>query len=180
MPEELAEWDTSLPLFLLRVRSWCEGRKARLDLDTLPDTLKHLVSLISESEQREPSFKARPPEPRPVLAAARRTLRSWKSSVEFLGECVLGTVEVPADTRRFAWKDFFLEMVGAGPRALPIIGMLSFLIGVTFAFETALQLRDFGADIYTINAVGLAVLRQIGPLTAAVVLARPSRRASAT
>ena len=59
----------------------------------------------------------------------------------------------------------------AGPKALPIIGLLSFLIGLTFAFETSMQLSKFGAKIYVIDALGVAMLRQIGPLIAAVVLA---------
>jgi len=171
VPEQLAEWDTSLPLFLLRVRSWCGERKAGLDLDPLPDSLKRLFRLISESAGNQPDFEARRPELRPVLAAARRSFWRWKDSVSFLGECAIAALEVPADTRRFSWKDCFGQMVAAGPQALPIVGLLSFVIGVTFAFQTILQLRDFGAQIYVINAVGLAVVREIGPLTAAVVLA---------
>ena len=64
-----------------------------------------------------------------------------------------------------------MEMVETGPKALPIIGLLSLLIGMTFAFETSAQLQKFGLQIYVIQGIGAAVLRQIGPLIAAVVLA---------
>jgi phospholipid/cholesterol/gamma-HCH transport system permease protein len=171
VPEKLVEWDSSLPLFLLRVRSWCRAQAAELNLDALPEALKRLFRLISESEEREPPLKERPPEPNPVLRATRRAITRWRDSIRFVGECAIGAGEVPLDTRHFSWKDFFQEMVEAGPKSLPIIGLLSFLIGITFAFEVAQQLRHFGAQIWVINGVGLAVLRQTGPLIAAVVLA---------
>lgn len=171
VPEELVVWDSSLPLFLLRVRGWCREHKISLDLDALPGALKRLFRLISESEERQPTFKARPPQAHPVLRAVHGVLAAWKDFVRFVGECAIGTVEVTTDTRHFSWKDFFTEMVEAGPKALPIIGLLSFLIGLTFAFETVTQLQRFGAQIYVIQALGLAIVRQIGPIIAAVVLA---------
>ncbi len=171
LPDGLVEWDSSLPVFLLRLRSLCRGQDRSLDLDALPEALQRLFRLISESEAREPPLKSRPPEPHPVLRAARRAVSRWKDSISFVGECAIGTAEVPTDTRHFSWRDFFLEMVEAGPKALPIIGLLSFLIGVTFAYEVSQQLRHFGASIWVINGVGLAVFRQTGPLIAAVVLA---------
>jgi len=171
MPDNLTEWDSSLPLFLLRVRSWCRQHDADLDLEALPEALKRLFRLISESEERESPPRSKPEAAHPVRKALQHIISNWKESVRFVGECVTGAVEVPRNPKHFSWKDFFLEMVEAGPKALPIIGLLSFLIGVTFAFETATQLRKFGAQIYVIDGVGVSVLRQIGPLIASVVLA---------
>lgn len=171
IPDDLAEWDSSLPLFLLRVRDWCGQHDFRLDLDALPETLKRLFQLISASEQEQPPGHKRKPEPHPVLRAARHWFSEWKDSTRFIGECVIGAIEVPATPRHFHWKTFLMEMVEAGPKALPIIGLLSLLIGMTFAFETGSQLEKFGLEIYVIQGIGAAVLRQIGPLIAAVVLA---------
>jgi phospholipid/cholesterol/gamma-HCH transport system permease protein len=171
VPDALVEWDSSLPLFLLRVRGWCHEHAARLNLDALPDTLKRLFQLISASEEQAPALAPRKPRPHPVARAVRRAAAEWKGSTQFIGECALGTMEVPTAPRHFHWKAFLAEMVETGPKALPIVGLLSFLIGVTFAFETSIQLARFGLQIYVIQGIGGSVLRQIGPLIAAVLLA---------
>lgn len=171
VPNDLTEWDSSLPLFLMNLRAWCQQRGANLDLDPLPEALKQLFGLIQESEA---SALATPPRGRvmhPIHRVGQRFGTELKESVQFVGECVLAVIALPTDPRQFRWKDFFVEMVEAGPKALPIIGMLSFLIGLTFAYETASQLQQFGAQIYVVAGLALAVVRQIGPIIAAVVLA---------
>ena len=171
IPFDLKQWDSSLPLFLLRVRAWCDRRGARLDLGALPDNLKRLFELIAASEKESAAQPGRPPAPHPVARALRRLLFGWKDPARFIGECVLAATETPAAPRHVHWKAFFSEMADAGPRALPIIGLLSFLVGLTFAFESSSQLQKFGLQIYVISGVGKAVLQQIGPLIAAVLLA---------
>lgn len=171
VPNRLTEWDSSLPLFLLRVRDWCHQHDRQLVLDELPDTLKRLFQLIYESEMQQIAGRQRKPEPHPFIRALRRVFGEWKYSTRFIGECAIGTLEVPSTPRHFHWKTFLMEMVDAGPKALPIIGLLSFLIGITFAFETETQLEKFGLQIFVIHGVSASVLRQIGPLIAAVVLA---------
>ncbi|MCL5097027.1 MAG: ABC transporter permease [Candidatus Omnitrophica bacterium] len=171
IPVDLVEWDSSLPIFLLRVRSWCRERNTELRLDALPNALTRLFLLIAESEEQAPAGNSIEPRAHSLLRSIRKILSNWSDSIRFIGECATGTIEVPTDPRHFSWRDFFVEMVEAGPKAMPIIGLLSFLIGVTFAFETATQLRQFGAQIYVIDGVGVAVVRQIGPIIAAVVLA---------
>ena len=171
LPDRLAEWDSSLPLFLLRVRAWCSEHAVRLNLDALPATLKRLFRLILASEEKAPPDQARKAQSKPVSRAARRLMSEWKNSTQFIGECAIGAMELPTDPRHFHWKAFFMEMVDAGPRALPIIGLLSFLIGVTFAFESSIQLARFGLQNFVVQGIGGAVLRQIGPLIAAVLLA---------
>lgn len=171
IPQDLSGWDSALPLFLLQVRHWCSQHHARLDLDSLPDKLKRLFQSISASEEQQSEIHGRKPEPHPVIRAVRHLFSEWKDSTRFIGECAIGVIEVPATPRHFHWKTFFMEMVETGPKALPIIGLLSLLIGMTFAFETSAQLQKFGLQIYVIQGIGAAVLRQIGPLIAAVVLA---------
>lgn len=171
VPKELIDWDSSLPLFLLHLRSWCREHNTALNLDALPPALRQLLHLIQESEEN--AAPSKPPEPidQPAAILAKRAALAMKDSVSFVGECAIGMMETPTDPRQFRWRDFFVEMVQAGPKAMPIVGLLSFLVGVVFAYETVTQLRQFGAQIYVINGLGVAVARQIGPILAAVVLA---------
>lgn len=171
VPESLEQWDSSLPLFLMQLQSWCQQRRIQLDLEKLPTALKELFRLIRESEQRPPPPKPETPVSDVVATLARRAWQGAKGSLQFIGECTLGIFEAPAHPRRVRWRDLFTEMVAAGPKALPVIALLSLLIGFVFTYETATQLRSFGAESYVASALALAEVRQIGPMLAAVILA---------
>jgi phospholipid/cholesterol/gamma-HCH transport system permease protein len=62
-------------------------------------------------------------------------------------------------------------MEETGLNALPIVGLLSFLVGVVFAYQGSDQLRDFGAELYTVNLLGIGFLRELGGLLAAIIVA---------
>jgi phospholipid/cholesterol/gamma-HCH transport system permease protein len=71
----------------------------------------------------------------------------------------------------FRWRDCFTEMQQCGAMALPIVGVISFLTGITMAYTGAIVLRQYGGDIYVADLVGLAVVREMGPMMAGIVLA---------
>ncbi|HEX3623799.1 MAG TPA: ABC transporter permease [Verrucomicrobiae bacterium] len=171
VPRELAEWDSSLPLFLLRVRAWCNERKVKMTMGDLPAGVKRLFELILESEKEAPKQNAQHRPPPSFNRFARHTLAKWKHFIEFLGECIIEMAEAPTKPRHIHWKAFFNQMVEAGPKALPIIGLICFLVGLTFAYETSIQLRRFGLQFYMVSAVATSILREIGPLIAAILLA---------
>src|SRR5690606_9122258 len=77
---------------------------------------------------------------------------------------------VLARPRKFRWGEALEAMQQTGAHALPIVGLISFLVGVIMAYQASIQLRQFGADIFVANLVGLAVVREMGPMMAAVVL----------
>jgi phospholipid/cholesterol/gamma-HCH transport system permease protein len=73
--------------------------------------------------------------------------------------------------RGFRWRDCLDEMQQCGAMALPIVSLISFLVGLIMAYQAAVQLRQFGADIYVADLVGLSVVREMGPMMAAIILA---------
>jgi phospholipid/cholesterol/gamma-HCH transport system permease protein len=73
--------------------------------------------------------------------------------------------------RRFRLTATLVQMEVVGLDAMPIVGLLSFLIGVVMAYQGADQLKRFGAEIYTVNLVGIAVLRELGVLLSAIIIA---------
>lgn len=171
VPRELIEWDSSLPLFLLRVRAWCRSRSIKLNISDLPETLKELFRIIASNEEQSAEIKPRPPPRHPLGWFIRRSVGQWKNSTEFLGQCVIGTAELPTASRQFQWKTLFSQMVETGPKAFPIIGLICFLVGLTFAYETSIQLRRFGLQFYMIGATSVSIFREIGPLIAAILIA---------
>ena len=102
-----------------------------------------------------------------------------RSLIGFVGELVsaLGTAAMHPGSVR--WRDAVRVAESAGVNALPIIVLVSFLMGVIMAFQGAISLRRFGADVFVANLVGLAMLRELGPLMTAIILAGRSGSAFA-
>jgi phospholipid/cholesterol/gamma-HCH transport system permease protein len=91
--------------------------------------------------------------------------------LHFVGECFISAVRLARRPRKFRWADCLAEMQQCGPMATPIVGLVSFLVGVTLAYTAAIVLRMFGGDIWIADLIGLATVREVGAVMTAVVLA---------
>lgn len=171
IPTDLVEWDSSLPLFLLRVQTWCNEHSIRLNIAALPDKLKRLFDLISTNEKEASAIEPRRPQAHSFARKVHHVISACKDPAQFIGECVISAMRIAAAPRQFNFKAFFSLMVETGPRSLPIIGLLSFLVGLTFAYETSVQLWRFGLQFFMVGATGVSIFREIGPLIAAILLA---------
>ena len=139
------------------------------------DALKPLFHRVLEAGP-EPDL----PEPKRVLlidwlvdlgAATETVGREALDLLAFFGalvETLAGLVMRPA---RLRWVSVMSHIERTGLNALPIVGMISFLVGVVLAFQGADQLRRFGAQVFTVNMVGISVLREMGILLTAIVVA---------
>jgi phospholipid/cholesterol/gamma-HCH transport system permease protein len=119
-----------------------------------------------------------PPPDNPLLAMVERTGRATvdagleaRALVNFLGHAVVTIGRAMAQPRRIRFVSLFHHMERAGLNAMPIVGLISFLIGIVMAFQSATQLEKFGASILTVNIVGQGVLREMGVLLTAIMLA---------
>jgi phospholipid/cholesterol/gamma-HCH transport system permease protein len=88
-----------------------------------------------------------------------------------VGENILGFVSLIRRPRKFRWGDCLDQMQQCGAMAVPIVSLISILVGLTLAYQAAVELRQFGADIYVADLVGYSVVREMGPLMVAVILA---------
>jgi len=100
-----------------------------------------------------------------------RLLRRAYSIIGFGGLVAETFAKLLRHPRRLRLPALFAQMEQAGVNAMPIVGLLSFLIGVVFAYQGADQLRRFGAEIYTVNLLGIAILRELGVLLTAIIIA---------
>ncbi|BBK42207.1 ABC transporter inner membrane subunit [Allostella vacuolata] len=91
--------------------------------------------------------------------------------VAFVGEVLVYLVEVVRHPGRLRWGDFLIALEAAGVRAVPIMTLMGFLIGLIMAFQSAIPMRRFGADLFVADLVSLSLIRELGPLMAAVMLA---------
>jgi len=97
----------------------------------------------------------------------------------FLGETALAFGGCLAHPARMRWRPILFNIQRAGFEALPIVGLLSFLLGIVVAYQGAAQLRQYGANIFVADLVGLSMLREFAPLITAITIAGRSGSAFA-
>ena len=101
------------------------------------------------------------------------------SALSFVGETSLALAAWTVYPKRIRWRPILFNVRSAGFDALPIVGLLSFLLGIVVAYQGADQLRQYGANIYVTDLVGLSMLREFAPLMTAIIIAGRSGSAYA-
>jgi phospholipid/cholesterol/gamma-HCH transport system permease protein len=105
--------------------------------------------------------------------------RDLYEQVSFLGQTAVISLKMMRRPRELRGQDFWVTYERAGVQALVVVGLISFLTGLIMAFQAAPPLREFGVDIFVVNLVSLAMLRELGPIMTAIVLAGRSGSAFA-
>ncbi len=168
----LGAWDSSLALFIRRVRGWCEEQGIPFEPGDLPSGADRLAQLLARKPAQPPAHRSGLPDLFAFVGKA--TFAIWteiKDIAWLLGECAFSTVRFFRGRAQFRFSDCLVEMQECGAMVLPIVGLISFLVGIIMAYQGAVQLRQFGADVYVADLVGLSVVREMGPMMAAIVLA---------
>ncbi len=106
-------------------------------------------------------------------------LRDLRQQVEFIGEVTVGIALSLFNPRRMRWTEVLRVFEAAGVNALPIVCLLTCLVGTVIAFESAQPLAQFGAQMFVANLLGLTICRELGPVMAAIMLAGRSGSAFA-
>ena len=169
---ELEQWDSSLMIALLQLARRCEEEQITLDTSSAPESLQQLLNLAISI----PPYQ--PPAQKPPLPLAERihkgALAHWQTfahSLMFIGDISLACnnwVRGKADTRR---QDLVFFIDQAGPRALPIVTLIALLVGMILAYLGSVQLRQLGAQIYIADLVAVGMVREMGALMIAVIMA---------
>lgn len=177
--------DTSGALALLRLRHEAESRSVGFQIIAMNPPVRRLMDLL---EREEFAFTAeRVEEERSsatiawgrMRAAAARTLGSISDLIYFTGEVFLASLYCLRHPRAIRWDDLLFGIKRVGVDGLPIVGMISFLLGLIIAFMSSIQLRQFGADIYVASLVAIAMVRELGPVMTAILVAGRSGSAFA-
>lgn len=169
----LGEWDTSLVTFLARVSDACGERGVAFDGAGLPAGLHNLLDLAkgvaepagARKELRKPPFLER------VGLEALGGIATAGEALSFIGNMSVVSVRLVRMKARYRASDLWLLIQQCGAEALPIVTLISFLLGVILAFVGAIQLKQFGAQIYVANLVGVAMTREMGALMTAILMA---------
>lgn len=169
--DEVEKWDSSLLLFLFDVQQWSRANGAECDLSAVPAKVRTLLAQLTSSHEKSVPKDRSEGFVTEVGLATQDAWKKLREIVQFVGECILSAWRLVRLPHKFRWKDCVDEMQQCGAMALPIVSLISFLVGLIMAYQAAVQLRQFGADIYVADLVGLSVVREMGPMMAAIVLA---------
>jgi len=111
------------------------------------------------------------PGPREIGKKTMAALIGARDMVTFVGEAVQAFLDLIRGKARFRKTDLVLTIQECGAQALPIVTLISFLVGLILAFVGAVQLKQFGAQIYVANLVGIGMAREMGALMTAIIMA---------
>lgn len=169
--DEAADWDSRLPAYALQVLDWCRANGVEADVSGLPPGVQKLLALAQAVPGRG---SGRAGAPSPWLAAFGKAVLAGVgdagSLVRFVGEAALAFAALLRGRARFRSADLALCLQDCGPSALPIVTLISLLVGMILAFVGAVQLSMFGAQVYIANLVSLGTLREMGALMTAIIL----------
>ncbi|HTS91940.1 MAG TPA: ABC transporter permease [Stellaceae bacterium] len=169
----LSAWDSGLLAFLSGLADLCRDRKIELDPGNLPDGARRLLNLATAVPERQ---GARRSEKRIdfLTLVGGEAMALWKAGgdmLAFLGDAIQSLMRLFVGRARFRRSDLFDIIFECGAAALPIVTLISFLVGLILAFVGAVQLLQFGAQIYVADLVGIAMAREMGALMTAIIMA---------
>ncbi|MFC5429439.1 MlaE family ABC transporter permease [Paraburkholderia denitrificans] len=175
--EHVGQWDLSRVDRMDHVggqalwRVW--GHKLPPDLVTLTDTQRDIFNRIALLDSvREPVEKVIRVDPVTQFGLGIFSfLDHLYGGIGMLGRVVLDLLRVLRRPKIMPWIEISANVYNAGARALPITALVAFLIGIVLSYLSAQQLRLFGANQYIVNILGLSVIRELGPVLAAILVA---------
>jgi phospholipid/cholesterol/gamma-HCH transport system permease protein len=168
---EITAMDTCGAWLLYRAMRALDSAGRSTQLRGLRPEFHALLDLVAA---RAPALA---PAAAPPGVLARIGANAWQGLADtlgllaFVGESALAAARWVAAPRRIRWRPIFHNLQSAGLEALPIAGLLTFLLGLVIAYQGAEQLRRVGANIYIADLVGLAMVRELSPLITAIIVA---------
>ncbi len=170
--ETLGRWDSLLMTELIRLVDYGAKQGIQVDTTTLPEGIQGLLSLVYAVPERAGARRQemRTPWLEIIGKGGLRIVKDIQALMVFIGETALSGFALMRGKARFRSVDLWMNIQDCGPSALPIVTLISLLVGLILAFVGAVQLALFGAQIYIADLVGLGMTREMGGLMAAIIM----------
>ncbi len=170
--EELKTWDSSLFFFFYKLIQQAQKQSIQVNLSGLPSGLQRLLGLAFTVERKAPrplsnslDFISR------IGETVLMIIDSVQKGSAFLKEVVISFGRAIAGITVMRKVDFWFALDDCGPKALGIVSLISFMIGLILAFVGAIQLKTFGAQIYVASLVAIGMTRIMGAIMVGVIMA---------
>jgi len=171
--KDLLDWDSMFLAFITKMMDRSSRDGIAIDNKGLPDGVQRLLALMAavpekkgvRKETGKDSFLSR------IGAEAIDFFRSTGEILAFIGEVFMAFGKFLGGKARFRGSDLTMVMQECGIHALPIVSLISLLVGLILAFVGAVQLIMFGAQIYVASLVGIAMVRVMGAIMTGIIMA---------
>lgn len=169
--DALGTYDSSLIGLVLKVSSVFHSRGAEVDFKTLPegiDSMLYLATAVASAKT-----KKNIPYTNLVNLVGTRTIdmiSSLKRYITFFGDITIALFKLLLARARLRKIDVLSIVQKSGPEALPIVALISFLVGLILAFVGSIQLAKYGSEIFVADLVGIAMVREMGAMMVGIVM----------
>ena len=171
--KKLDDWDSFFMTQLILIIDFSKNKKITVDIQSLPKGIQGLLELAYSVKERDGARKQK--KKISLIELIGKSLLNakveLKNLVTFLGDLIQSAFSLIKGTGRFRFVDLITYIQDCGPASLPIVSLISFLVGLILAFVGALQLSLFGAQMYLADLVGLGMTREMGALMVGIIMA---------
>lgn len=170
---QLTGWDSTLLTYLTAVINHCSRRSISVDRRGLPEGVNRLLSLAAAVPERKGARRESIRQP-VLFRIGERAVGLFRSAADllgFVGEVSVALIRCLQGKASFRRSDLWVTIQECGAQALPIVTLISMLVGLILAFVGAVQLRVFGAEIFVASLVGIAMVRVMGAVMTGVIMA---------
>jgi ABC-type transporter Mla maintaining outer membrane lipid asymmetry permease subunit MlaE len=165
--KEITDWGSALLIFLRQVVDQCKQRNTHVEKEGLPKGVQRLLELASTVPEKKDARKETG-RVSFLTIIGENTIAFFRSAgemLDFIGEASVAFGKLLIGKARFRRSDLFLIIQQCGAQALPIVSLISLLVGLILGFVGAIQLQMFGAEIYVASIVGIAMVRVMGAIS---------------
>jgi len=171
--QDLGRWDSGLITFLIKLFKQSSQSQIDINREGLPEGVRRLLDLAAAVPEKKDAHKEAVREPFLVQVgkSSMDIARQAGALVTFLGESTIALGRFFVGKAKFRRSDLWLTIQQCGVDALPIVTLISFLVGLILAFVGAVQLAMFGAQIFIANLVGIAMAREMAAIMTGIIMA---------
>jgi phospholipid/cholesterol/gamma-HCH transport system permease protein len=150
-------------------RTWGNAWPARLEISPLHRQVLERVAELPHEIAMPPALRIHPIEF--IGSLLLKAGRNLQGMIALFGQLLLDVAFLFKHPADIPWREFAANIYKSGAQALPVTALVGFLIGITISYLSALQLKSFGADIFIVNILGISIVRELGPVLVAVLVA---------
>ncbi len=169
----IEQLDTGGAWLLNRLIAGAKAKHGGFELNGLAEPFRQLLELVQKQDVRNTPLPQA--ETRGTLEQIGRRFTPYllevRDFLQFVGETTVALVRIIGDPRRIRWAALVVAIENAGVRAVPIVALLSFLLGIVIAYQGSVQLRSYGANIFIVELVTLTIVRELAPMMTAIIIA---------
>ncbi len=169
---DVTGWDSGLMTFVLHCWDLAQEKNLEVDYDGLPKGADGLMALATAVPEKKDTGRGETTRSLfyQVGSHSIELAQEARDILTFLGEASIAFFRFYGGRARFRWRDLWMVVQQTGAEALPIVALISFLVGLILAYVGAVQLAQFGATVYVADLVGLAMVREMGAIMTGIVM----------